>query len=101
MKLGAVTGIAIVTAATLAGCGGTPYISQDTLQNSVSSSLQKSVGTKPEKIECPDKVKAKANEATRCVLSHKGKKYGVAVRVKSVKGSKANFDIKVDDKPMS
>lgn len=101
MKLGVVTGIAIVTAAALAGCGGTPSISQETLQNSVSSSLEKSVGTKPEKIECPGKLAAKVNEATRCVLSHKGKKYGVAVRVKSVKGSNANFDIKVDDKPMS
>lgn len=83
----------------LTGCG-TASVSTDELERTVSDSLEKSVGKKPEQIDCPNKLKAEVGATTRCTLSDSGKKYGITVTVKSVDNGNAKYDVKVDDKPM-
>ncbi|MGZ4658676.1 MAG: DUF4333 domain-containing protein, partial [Blastococcus sp.] len=62
--------------------------------------LQQQIGARPT-ISCPDDVKAEVGATTRCTLTAGGDttKYGVSIKVTSVKGSDAKFDIKVDQQP--
>ena len=84
----------------LGACTTTATLSADQVAKSAEDALEKQVGSRPD-ITCPKDVEAKVGNETRCTLTAKGLDgtYGVTVRIKSVEGTTANFDVLVDSKP--
>jgi hypothetical protein len=83
----------------LAGCGaGT--LEASTIEEGVADSLEEQVGVRPE-ISCPEDIPAEEGAETECTLTAGGDpaEYPVSVRVTSVEGDTANFDIEVGDTP--
>lgn len=102
LRLRVSAGIIAVLAAVglLAGCG-TPKVDQDKVEKQVSSQLGKQIGHEPDDVSCPGDLTGKKGKTMRCTLKDKDTKYGVTVKVTSVKGKHVKFSIKVDDKPKS
>jgi hypothetical protein len=84
----------------LSACG-TSAVSSSDLEKQVDTQLTKVVGQKPDNVSCPHDLKAEKGAKTRCTLTADGTKYGVTVTATKVDGSRVEFSIKVDDKPMS
>lgn len=78
-----------------------PSVSKADLQNTVSETLTKQVGQKPDKIDCPGPIKAEKGQQTRCVLTAGGDRLGLTVTVTSVQGSDVKFNVQVDKKKMN
>lgn len=94
-----------VAAALVAGCSvsvqtGDPTISKENLEQGIADALQKSVGQRPDSVECPGPVKAKAGETTRCVLTAGSTRYGLTANVTSYDNGNAHYQVQVDDQPM-
>lgn len=81
-----------------AACG-TPALSGSALAKEVSSQLTAKVGQKPDRVSCPEDLKAEVGATTRCTLTASGQTYGVIVRATSVQGSNVKFSIQVDARP--
>ncbi|QFU88388.1 DUF4333 domain-containing protein [Amycolatopsis sp. YIM 10] len=103
------TTVAFVAAAcaalALTGCSasvntGEPTIAKATLEQGVTDALHKSVGQRPDSVECPDSVKAEAGQSTRCVLTASSVRYGLTATVTSVDNGNARYQVQVDNKPM-
>lgn len=93
---------------TLAGCSVTastdePTLSKETLEQDIADSLEKSVGQRPDAVDCPGSVTAKPGEKTRCVLSAGTVRFGLTATITSYDddSATAQYDVKVDEKPMS
>ena len=85
----------------LAGCGaGT--LEASTIEEGVADALEEQVGVRPD-ISCPDDIPAEVGAETECTLSvaDDPAEYPVSVRVSSVEGDTANFDVEVGDAPAS
>ena len=90
----------------LTGCSasvstGEPTIAKATLEQGVTDALQKSVGQRPDAVECPDALKAEAGQSTRCVLTAKSVRYGLTATVTAYDNGNARYQVQVDDQPMS
>jgi len=89
----------------LAGCsfnfGSTPVLSAEEVATQAEDALEEQVGVRPD-VSCPDDVDAEVGAETRCTLTAGGDptEYGVSVKVTSVEGEKATFDVQVDEKPL-
>lgn len=95
--------LVVLAAAMLGGCSAQTYskISREQLQQKVSSLLEKQVGQRPDKIECPGDLDAKTGATTRCVLTAGGTRLGTTVRVTSAtEDGNYKLDIQVDKQPM-
>jgi hypothetical protein len=84
----------------LAACGSS-VLTADTVAKSAEDALEEQIGARPD-ITCPDDVEAKVGEETRCTLTggDDPTEYGVTVRVTSVDGDNATFDVQVDEEPI-
>jgi hypothetical protein len=84
----------------LAACTSTLTLSADDVAKSAEDALEQKIGQRPD-ITCPDDVEAKVGTETRCTLTADGLDgtYGVTVKIKSVEGTTANFDVQVDSQP--
>ena len=82
-----------------AGCG-TVTVSAHDVATAAEQALEQQVGSRPD-ITCPHDLEAKVGASTRCTLTADGLDgtYGVTVRVRSVQGGKATFDVRVDEQP--
>lgn len=76
-----------------------PTISKENLEQGIVEALEKAVGQRPDSVECPGPVKAKPGESVRCELSAGADSYGLTATVRSYDNGKAQYDVKVDDKP--
>jgi hypothetical protein len=89
----------------LAACGlgfGSPdSLTADHVANGAADALEAKVGARPD-VSCPEDLAAEVGAETRCTLSVSGdaEKYGVTVRVTSVEGDTAEFDVEVDEEPV-
>lgn len=98
---------AVCAVVTLTGCSVSvepteePTISQENLEKGISDALEKEVGQRPDSVECPGSVKAKAGESVRCELSAGAVRYGLTATVSSYGDGKAQYDVKVDQEPVS
>ena len=83
----------------LAGCGG-GTLSASTIEEGAEDALEEQVGTRPD-ITCPEEIPAEVGAETECTLTagDDPTEYPVSVRVSSVEGDTANFDIEVGDAP--
>jgi hypothetical protein len=98
-----IAGCAVIT---LSGCSAKvnvstePMVAKDKFEQGIVEALEKVVGQRPEKVECPGPVKAKAGETARCVLTERDLRIGVTATVTSYENGRARYDVKVDDQPM-
>ena len=100
------TGVAaaVLASSALAACGGsvsvgTPTVNKDELQTNVQTQLTKSVGKQAPPITCPKTLDAKVGATTICTLTDSAGTYNVTVKVTSVSGGTAKFDVQVANKP--
>lgn len=97
---------AVCAVVTLTGCSVSvepkedPTMSQETVETGIADALEKVVGQRPDSVECPGSVKAKVGETFRCELSAGSVRYGLTGTIKSLENGKAQYDVKVDDKPV-
>ncbi|MGH3518562.1 MAG: DUF4333 domain-containing protein [Haloechinothrix sp.] len=98
--------VAIVALAgvTLSGCGPSVQgtIPADQLEQGIIDALKAADRPEPDEVECPDAVKAEMAEETTCVMTLEGQRYHVAVVVTTIRDDgTAEYDIEIDEKPMS
>lgn len=96
--------LAVLTALVLSGCGAgvQKTISADQIERGIVDALADAGRPAPDKVECQDAVEAEMAEQTKCVMTLEGKRYHVAVVVTTIKDDgTAEYDIEIDEKPMS
>lgn len=100
------TGAVCAAVVALTGCSVSvetkeddPTMSRETVENGIADALEEAVGQRPDSVECPDAVTAKVGETFRCELSAGSDRYGLTGTIKSLEDGKAQYDVKVDDKP--
>lgn len=93
------TVLALAATFVVAGCSTQATMSKAEVEKQISNGLEKQVGQKPDKVDCPSDIDAEIGKTMRCTLSVDDTTYGLTIKITSVDGDKANFDIKVDDKP--
>lgn len=87
---------------TLTGCSASvsteePTLTKETLEEGIIDALEEMAGQRPDSVECPGSMKAKVGESIRCELTAGSDRVGLTATVKSVEGTNAQYDIKVDD----
>ena len=85
----------------LAGCSADATVSKENLETGITDALQKSVGQRPDSVDCPGSVTAKAGETTRCVLAAGSTRYGLTATITSYDNGTAHYNVQVDGKPMN
>ena len=60
--------------------------------------LEKEVGQRPDRIDCPGNLDGKIGETMRCTLTAGTDELGLTVTVTEIEGTTVNFDIEVDNK---
>jgi hypothetical protein len=85
----------------LAACGAATLAAED-VATGAEDALEQQVGQRPD-VTCPEDLAAEVGAETRCTLTAEGLEgeYGVTVKVTSVEGDTANFDVQVDSEPKS
>ena len=83
----------------LVGCGG-GTLTASTIEEGAEDALEQQVGIRPD-ITCPEDIPAEVGAETECTLTAGGDptEYPVTVRVNSVDGDTAGFDVEVGDAP--
>lgn len=100
-KIQVLAGLGVGCALAIAGCSSQKVVNRDQLQSGVKTKLEAAAHAKAKSVTCPDKLKAKVDETTRCTLvATDGTKIGVTVTVTSVKGSHVTYDAQADQHPM-
>ncbi|MGH3351378.1 MAG: DUF4333 domain-containing protein [Nocardioides sp.] len=79
---------------TLASCG-TPTVSKEDLEQTVSDQLEAQVGQKPDKIDCPEDLTGKVGETMKCTLTAGSDELPVQVKVTGVDGTDVKFSAEV------
>lgn len=97
---------AFCVGAALTGCtvkvGSTdPVLGKDAVEKSIADNLQKSVGQRPDAVECPGPITAKVGQSARCTLTDGTTKYGLTVTVTAYKDGTASYDVQVDNQPLA
>jgi uncharacterized protein DUF4333 len=103
------TGAVCAAAVTITGCSVSvepktdevPTLKQETVETGIADALEKAVGQRPDSVECPDPVPAKEGETFRCELSAGSTRYGLTGTITSLSDGKAQYDVKVDEKPVA
>lgn len=90
-----------------AGCsfdfsiGGPGAIDGEEVATQAATVLEQEVGRAPDDVTCSEDLPAEVDASIRCELTGDGFTYGVTVTTTSVEGSNVNFDVVVDEEPMS
>ena len=82
----------------LVGCGGNEVKKED-VEKIAMDQLSANAGKPSPPITCPGNLKATVGTTLVCSMPIDGKTYDVNIKVTSVEGSTAKFDIAVGDKP--
>jgi hypothetical protein len=73
-------------------------IPQATVESDIASSLEKSVGQRPDAVKCPSDLAARQGESIRCVLHAGTDRLGVTATVTSASVQDGKLDYKLDVK---
>ncbi|MGV9664476.1 DUF4333 domain-containing protein [Nocardia niigatensis] len=77
------------------------YVSPDDVAASVSNAYQEKVGSAPQSATCNGLLRGATGSTIRCVVTETtGTRWGVTAKTTNVEGSKVNYDMNLDDKPM-
>ncbi len=86
--------------AVLTGCSA-GKVSGNVLEKTVADRLDQQTGQRPDKVDCPHDLDARAGAKTRCTLTASdGSKIGATVMTTKVEGKHVKFHIQVDKQPM-
>lgn len=93
-------------AVALMGCSasvqtGEQVVSEQNLEQGIVDALQKSVGQRPDRVDCPGSIVAKPGQSARCVLTAGGQQVGLTAVISSNDDGHVKYQIEVDDKVMS
>ncbi|MEV6217195.1 DUF4333 domain-containing protein [Nocardia sp. NPDC051833] len=95
--------VALLSAAAVsAGCSvsvGTATVDKEAVAEQISTQLANQVGETPDRVTCPEDLKAEKGATMTCTLTEQGATYDVKVTVTSVEGDNTKFDIEVADTP--
>ncbi|MDV6012619.1 DUF4333 domain-containing protein [Haloechinothrix sp. LS1_15] len=95
-----VTLAVLLAGVTATGCtetvAGTATFSHDVFERSVANTLEEITGYPPDGVSCPDAVRGRSGETTRCVLTDGDERYGVTVTFTDDRG---NYTLEVDEQP--
>lgn len=78
-----------------------PQVAQSDVETQVADSLEAQVGQRPDSIDCPGDLAGEIGHEMRCTLTDGADQYGLTVTVTEAEGTRVDFDIVVDDTPMS
>jgi Domain of unknown function (DUF4333) len=83
----------------LAACGSND-LAADSVAKAAEDALEAEAGARPD-VSCPHDLPAEVGAKARCTLSvgEDPNTYGVTVRVTSIEGKTAHFDVEVDEEP--
>ena len=91
--------LAVSLGALVGACGGEDAVDRGELETQVQEKLTETVGQQAPEAVCPDDLKAEKGATTRCHMDFpEGKRLGITVKVSSVDGDTAKFDIAADEK---
>ena len=82
----------------LVACGD-PEVKKEDVEKITMDQLTAQAGKPSPQVTCPSGLKAKVGTTMVCTMPIDGKTYDVNIKVTSVEGSTAKFDIAVADKP--
>ncbi|WP_034987164.1 DUF4333 domain-containing protein [Corynebacterium jeikeium] len=74
-------------------------VAQEDVEKGISDSLEKEIGRKPERIECPSGLKAEEGAKIECKLHDSGETYSVDVTADKVDGNDVHYNVEVADQP--
>lgn len=95
---GAISGAALIAAtACSASVNIGSSLDDEELEQRLSTLLEEQAGQRPDKIDCPDDLKAKEGTTTRCTLTAGGDQIGVTVTVTELDGTTVRFNAEVDE----
>jgi hypothetical protein len=106
LRLAGLSGIVLVVFA-LGGCSFEFSVGLDEempkaeLERSITDGLEREVGQRPDRIECPSGIAAEVGESIRCVLTAGQERIGLTATVTAVDGDNVGLDFQVDNVPMS
>ena len=89
--------VTLVALVALTGCGGTPTVEKDKLEEGIADDLEREIGSRPDKITCPDDLTGKVGETMRCELTAGEDTLGLTVEVTEVDGSDVAYTVEVDE----
>ena len=90
--------VTLVALAALTGCGGgTPTVEKDKLEEGIADDLEREIGSRPDKITCPDDLTGTVGETMRCELTAGEDTLGLTVEVTEVDGSDVAYTVEVDE----
>lgn len=96
------TAVVVSAFMALAACGEAEAPSKTLPEKDVeayaSSALEKEIGVKVDKIDCPDAIRLEDGEEMRCTLTHENDSTGMTVTVSDVDGTDFHLDVEVDEK---
>lgn len=92
-----VTGALAVAGLSACSLLGGGEVAQEDVEKGISDSLEKEVGRKPERIECPSGLKAEEGAKIECKLHDSGETYSVDVTADKVDGNDVHYNVEVAD----
>lgn len=106
-RVAVAAGAAAGSLALLAGCsvhasiGGPPAVSKSSVQSEVATTLAQQLSQPAPKVTCPGDLTAKVGTTMMCSLTPSGSTttYPVKLKVTSVNGKQAHFNIQVSKTP--
>lgn len=75
-------------------------VPQAELEKGIADALEKTVGQRPDSVECPGDLAAKEGESVRCELTAGADRYGLTATISSIADGRANYDVQVDEEPV-
>ena len=92
-------GLALVVLGSLSIFGCQKQVPKAEVEKQAMATLTAAVGQQAPQITCPGDLKAEVGATMTCSMPIDGKNVDVNVKVTSVDGSSAKFDVAVADKP--
>lgn len=78
--------------------GSSKTLPEADVEGYASTALEKEIGVKVDKIDCPSTLPLKVGKEMRCTLTHENDSTGLTVTVAEVDGSDFHLDVEVDEK---
>jgi hypothetical protein len=72
-------------------------VSQEDLEKVVSDRLVPTLGGRPDRVQCPERLEGEIGATARCGLTMDGDRYRVSLQVTSVEDSTVSFDINLSE----
>lgn len=101
MSLGALMALMVTGCSFEFSVGGPGAVDSEEVATQAAAVLEEEVGRAPDDLTCSENLPAEVDASVRCELTADGNTYGVTVTTTSVEGSHVNFDVVVDEDPMS